>query len=79
MARLQCPNCQSENTWATYIHDPCPQAPTGKTTWEVPAEGETQDSRPYPQPCPAPLDGTMTPAAYVQCRDCGHRWGDSTT
>ena len=75
MARLTCPSCQSENIEATYIHEPCPNAPTGKTTWEAPAEGATPDSSPYPLPCPAPNDGTMTPAAYVVCRDCGHQWG----
>jgi hypothetical protein len=74
MARLKCPTCQNENTWATYIHDPCPKAPTGKTTWEAPAEGATPDSDPYPLPCPAPLDGTMTPASNVVCRDCNHQW-----
>ena len=54
MARLQCPNCSSENTWAQYVHDPCPKSPTGKTEWEAQAEGATPDGRPYPSPCPAP-------------------------
>jgi hypothetical protein len=77
MAKLKCPSCQSENTRATYIHEPCPNVAVGKTTWEAPAEGPTPDSSPFPQPCPAPNDGTMTPAARVVCQACGHRWGDS--
>lgn len=79
MAKLKCPSCQSENTRATYIHDPCPNSATGKTTWLAPAEGPTPDGSPYPQPCPAPNDGTMTPAAYVECLDCMHKWGGSAT
>jgi hypothetical protein len=75
MARLKCPNCASENTWAQYAHDPCPNAPSGKTTWEAPAEGPTPDGMPYPSPCPTPLDGTMTAASSVTCRDCAHIWG----
>ncbi len=74
MARLKCPNCQSENTWATYVHDPCPKSSTGKATWETPAEGPTPDGSPYPQPCPTPNDGTMTQASNVKCKDCGHLW-----
>jgi hypothetical protein len=74
MARLQCPNCSSENTWAEYIHDPCPHSSAGKTVWEAQAEGATPNSRPQPSPCPAPDDGTMTAAADVTCRNCGHTW-----
>jgi hypothetical protein len=74
MARLQCPSCGSENTWAKYVHDPCPNSSSGKTTWEAQAEGETPDGMPYPKPCPAPLDGTMTTAASVVCRACEHTW-----
>ena len=79
MAKLKCPSCQSENTRATYVHEPCPNSALGKTVWEAPAEGPTPDSSPYPQPCPVPNDGTMTPAAHVECRDCEHRWGGSIT
>jgi len=74
MAKLRCPNCQSENTWAQYVHDPCPTSPTGKTAWEAQAEGATPDGEPYPQPCPRPGDGTMCQASGVMCRDCGHQW-----
>jgi hypothetical protein len=72
--RLQCPQCQSEDTWATYIHQPCPNAPTGRTEWEIEAMGATPDSKPQPAPCPAPLDGKLVPADHVTCRTCGHTW-----
>jgi hypothetical protein len=75
MARLQCPNCSSENTWARYVHEPCPTGPNGKTEWETEAVGATPDGTPLPSPCPTPLDGTMTNASSVMCRDCAHIWG----
>jgi hypothetical protein len=74
MARLQCPNCSSQNTWAQYVHEPCPNSPTGKTEWEAQAEGATPDGTPFPSPCPAPNDGTMTQASNVKCKDCEHQW-----
>ncbi|MBM3332452.1 hypothetical protein FJY68_11505 [candidate division WOR-3 bacterium] len=74
MARLRCPSCSSENTWAKYIHDPCPGAPAGKTEWEAEAEGATPTGTPYPKPCPHPNDGTMTNAASVTCHDCNNQW-----
>jgi hypothetical protein len=74
MAKLVCPNCSSENTWARYVHDPCPMSSTGKTEWNAPAEGPTPDGKPYPRPCPAPNDGAMTTAADVTCRACEHTW-----
>ncbi|HTW92348.1 MAG TPA: hypothetical protein VMH22_11635 [bacterium] len=74
MARLQCPACSSENTWAHYVHEPCPNTPTGKTEWEAEAVGATPSGVPYPSPCPAPLDGTMTQASNVTCRDCNNQW-----
>jgi hypothetical protein len=74
MAKLVCPKCGRVDTWAKYVHDPCPNSTTGKTEWEAPAEGPTPDSRPYPQPCPAPLDGTATNASEVRCGNCGHKW-----
>jgi hypothetical protein len=75
MARLRCPNCDSENTWAQYVHDPCPGSAAGKTEWESEAEGATPTGTPYPKPCPHPNDGTMTNASSVTCRDCAHIWG----
>ena len=75
MAKLRCPSCSSENTWAQYVHQPCPNAPTGKTEWEAQAIGATPDGMPEPMPCPTPNDGTMTRASSVTCKDCGHRWG----
>ena len=78
MARIQCPNCHGENTWAQYVHDPCPNSSAGKTEWEAQAVGATPDGMPYPLPCPAPNDGTMTNASGVLCRDCGHQWGSDS-
>jgi hypothetical protein len=72
--RIKCPQCQSEDTWATYIHDPCPNAPTGKTQWTEEAMGPTPDGTPSPRPCPAPGDGTSVPCAYVDCHSCMHHW-----
>jgi hypothetical protein len=72
--RLVCPQCQSANTWATYVHDPCPQAPTGTTEWEVEAMGPTPDGRPANKPCPAPGCGADTAASKVTCKDCMHEW-----
>jgi hypothetical protein len=74
MARLKCPNCGHENTWAHYVHEPCPGTPTGKTEWDAQAVGATPDGKPYPAPCPRPGDGTMTQASGVTCRDCSHQW-----
>jgi DNA-directed RNA polymerase subunit RPC12/RpoP len=74
MPRLKCPQCGSEDTWAKYVHDPCPNSTTGKTEWEVAAEGATPDGMPFPKPCPTPLDGTMTNAAEVRCGNCDHKW-----
>jgi len=74
MARIVCPSCSSENTWAQYVHSPCPNSPTGKTAWEAPAEGATPTVKPSPSPCPTPLDGPMTQASDVTCQDCSHQW-----
>jgi hypothetical protein len=74
MARILCPNCNSDNTWAHYVHDPCPNSATGKTEWDAQAESATPDGMPLPRPCPAPNDGTMTEASGVKCRNCEHDW-----
>lgn len=66
MARIQCPNCASTNTWAHYIHDPCPSSATGKTEWDAEAESATPLGEPFPKPCPLPNDGTMCQAAYTK-------------
>jgi hypothetical protein len=74
MAKLICPSCHKQNTWAHYVHDPCPMSTAGKTEWDAPAEGPTPDGVPFPLPCPRPNDATMTPATRTVCRDCGHQW-----
>ena len=71
--RLKCPSCQSENSWATYIHNPCPGSDTG-TQWEEEAYGPTPDGSPHERPCPG-CEEQSVPAAYVKCHDCWHQWG----
>jgi len=76
--RLICPSCQSTNTWATYIHCPCPKAGLSNiTTWDKVAMGPTPDGIPYLRPCPAPDDDSMVPAHHVTCRDCDYQWTPS--
>ncbi len=70
--RLQCPNCCGENTWAHYVHSPCPNSTTGRTEWDTAAYGATANGCPHPEPCPN--DGIEVPAVYVQCHDCSHMW-----
>ena len=74
MARLICPKCGSMNTWAHYVHAPCPSSPNGRTEWDSEANSATPTGKPQPMPCPRPNDGTMCPAPYTVCRDCGNQW-----
>jgi hypothetical protein len=75
--RLQCPSCHGIDTWATYIHYPCPHSATNLTTWDSEAMGPTPDGIPYLRPCPAPGDGVMVPAHHVTCHSCHYHWTPS--
>jgi hypothetical protein len=73
--KLKCPSCQSDNTLATYVHDPCEHATQGTSTiWTEEAMGPTPDGTPNPRPCPAPGDGTMVPASFCICMECYYTW-----
>ena len=72
--RLQCPSCDSTNSWADYECDPCGGL-SSPYNWSEEAFGPTPDGSPHSRPCPAPgCSKTDVPAKSVACRDCDHTW-----
>jgi len=73
LTRWVCGLCQSNETWAHYEHQGCPQAPpwTNVYAWETEAyKGPDPDGRPQPQPCPGCETSPMCDCQYVLCRNC---------
>jgi ribosomal protein S27E len=69
--RAVCPECGNTNTFAHYVHQGCPNSPTGTTTWEKEA-WLGPDGRPVAIPCPD-CQFSVYPS-YLICKDCNHQW-----
>jgi hypothetical protein len=65
--RLQCPTCQSNDTWSHFIHVPCPNGFPPWPQWDEPAWGD-ENGEPLPQNCP--WCGEFVYPEYCRCNNC---------